>query len=93
MTKNVLVPISDGCEELEAVTIINVLRRAGASVTVVSVAPSDGLQICASRGVNILADCAIADCVSGAKTNALGSYCSAGRITGLRALGGQSRAR
>ena len=67
MTKKVLVPISDGCEEIEAVTIINVLRRAGASVTVVSVAPSEGLQICASRGVKILADCAIADCVSDAE--------------------------
>lgn len=64
MTKNVLVPISNGCEELEAVTIINVLRRADAKVTVASVAPSDGLQVCASRGVNILADCSIDDCNS-----------------------------
>lgn len=63
MTKKVLVPISNGCEELEAVTIINVLRRADAEVTVASVEPCDGLQVCASRSVNILADCRLGDCI------------------------------
>lgn len=64
MSKTVLVPISNGSEELEAVTIIDVLRRAGAEVTVASVAPCDGVQICASRGTNIVADCSIDDCVN-----------------------------
>lgn len=64
MSKTVLVPISNGSEELEAVTIIDVLRRAGAEVRVASVAPCDGMQICASRGTNIVADCRIADCVN-----------------------------
>jgi 4-methyl-5(b-hydroxyethyl)-thiazole monophosphate biosynthesis len=61
MDKSVLVPISDGTEELEAVTIIDVLRRAGAQVTVASVGP---LQVTASRRVKLIADCLIADCVS-----------------------------
>jgi 4-methyl-5(b-hydroxyethyl)-thiazole monophosphate biosynthesis len=62
MSKKVLVPIADGTEEIEAVTIIDVLRRAGADVTVASVGE---LQITASRGVNIVADVPIAACVDG----------------------------
>lgn len=59
MTRHVLVPIADGSEEIEAVTIIDVLRRAGAEVTVASV---DGLQVTASRGVKLVADCLIDAC-------------------------------
>ncbi|MCI0499700.1 MAG: DJ-1/PfpI family protein [Planctomycetales bacterium] len=57
--KTVLVPIADGSEEIEAVVIVDVLRRAGADVTVASV---DGLHITASRGVKLTADCLIGDC-------------------------------
>jgi 4-methyl-5(b-hydroxyethyl)-thiazole monophosphate biosynthesis len=62
MSKTVLVPIAEGTEELEAVTIIDVLRRAGADVTVASVASS--LQVVASRKVNLVADCLVTDCAS-----------------------------
>lgn len=58
--KRALVPIADGSEEIESVAIIDVLRRAGAEVTVASV---DGLQITASRGVNLVADLLIGDCI------------------------------
>ncbi len=54
-----LVPIADGTEELEAVTIIDTLRRGGSIVTVASVS---GLQVTASRKVKLVADCLIADC-------------------------------
>lgn len=40
MTKHVLVPVADGSEEIESVTIIDTLVRAGAVVTVASVAES-----------------------------------------------------
>lgn len=60
MQKSVLVPVADGTEELEAVAIIDVLRRAGAAVTVASV--SGSRQITASRGVVIVADALIEDC-------------------------------
>lgn len=60
MQKTVLVPVADGTEELEAVAIIDVLRRAGAAVTVASV--NGNLQITASRGVVIVADALIEDC-------------------------------
>ncbi len=60
MTKKVLIPIADGIEELEAVTIIDVLRRAGADVTVASVGQR---QITASRAVKLVADKLICECV------------------------------
>ncbi|MGD9016947.1 MAG: DJ-1/PfpI family protein [Desulfobacterales bacterium] len=59
--KTVLVPIADGTEEIEAVAIIDVLRRAGAHVTVASVGE---LQVTASRGVTITGDCRLEDCLS-----------------------------
>lgn len=61
MSKQVLVPIADGSEELEAVSIIDILRRAQAQVTVAAI--GGNLQIRASRGVNLVADQLIEDCV------------------------------
>jgi 4-methyl-5(b-hydroxyethyl)-thiazole monophosphate biosynthesis len=60
MDKKVLVPIADGTEEIEAVCIIDVLRRAGAAVTVAS---TGELQVIASRRVKLVADKLIADCM------------------------------
>lgn len=60
MSRRVLVPVADGTEEIEAVCIVDTLRRAGAEVTVASVGK---LQITASRGVKIVADASIADCI------------------------------
>lgn len=53
MAKQVLVPLVDGCEELEAVTIIDLLRRGGIQVVTAGV---ESLQIMASRGTQLLAD-------------------------------------
>jgi 4-methyl-5(b-hydroxyethyl)-thiazole monophosphate biosynthesis len=60
MAKKVLVPIADGSEEIEAVCMIDTLRRGGAELTVASVG---SLQVTASRGVKIVADARMADCV------------------------------
>ena len=60
MSKKALVPIANGTEEIEAVCIIDVLRRAEVSVTVASV---EELQVTASRGVKLVADQLIGDCV------------------------------
>jgi len=61
MGKSVLVPIADGIEEIEAVSIIDTLRRAGANVTVASVGM---LQVTASHGVKLAADVTIANCAN-----------------------------
>ncbi len=60
MTKRALVPIADGSEEIEAVCIIDTLRRAEVEVTVASV--SDNLEITASRKTKLLADSLISAC-------------------------------
>ena len=59
VTRTALVPIADGSEELEAVTIIDVLRRADVRVTVASV---DALTVTASRGTRLVADAIIDAC-------------------------------
>ncbi|CAN0846456.1 Protein DJ-1 homolog C [Linum grandiflorum] len=58
--KKVLVPIGFGTEEMEAVIMIDVLRRAGAKVTVASVEPQ--LKIEAASGTRLVADTAISAC-------------------------------
>ncbi|MBD3754744.1 MAG: DJ-1/PfpI family protein [Gammaproteobacteria bacterium] len=50
---NVLVPLAQGCEELEAVTIIDLLVRAGIGVVTASL--DDERVITASRGVQLVA--------------------------------------
>ncbi|GFS40013.1 class I glutamine amidotransferase-like superfamily protein [Actinidia rufa] len=58
--KKVLVPIGFGTEEMEAVIIVDVLRRAGADVTVASVEPE--LEIKASGGTRLVANTSISAC-------------------------------
>lgn len=54
MTKTALVLITEGSEDLEAVTTIDVLRRGGIKTTITSLA-EDKLVACAN-GVNVMAD-------------------------------------
>ena len=49
----VLVPLAQGCEELEAITIVDLLRRANIEVTTASL---DGAPVKASRGSVLVAD-------------------------------------
>jgi 4-methyl-5(b-hydroxyethyl)-thiazole monophosphate biosynthesis len=56
---SVLVPIANGSEDIEAITIIDVLRRGGVEVVVASV--HDSLQITAARGCKIEADILLTD--------------------------------
>jgi 4-methyl-5(b-hydroxyethyl)-thiazole monophosphate biosynthesis len=54
----VLVPLAQGCEELEAVTIIDLLRRAGLEVVSAGL---DDQPITASRGVKLIPDTSLDD--------------------------------
>lgn len=56
--KRVLVPLAEGFEELEAVTIIDMLRRAGVEVVVAALA---GNPVRGSHGIALSADAALDD--------------------------------
>jgi len=50
---SVLVPLAQGCEELEAVTVVDLLRRAGIEVITAGL---DAQPVRASRGVTLIPD-------------------------------------
>jgi 4-methyl-5(b-hydroxyethyl)-thiazole monophosphate biosynthesis len=52
----VLVPLAQGCEELEAVTVVDLLRRAGIDVVTAGL---DDQPVTASRGVRLIPDTAL----------------------------------
>ena len=54
----VLVPLAQGCEEIEAVTVIDLLRRAGIDVVTAGL---DDEVVIASRGVRLVPDTVLAD--------------------------------
>lgn len=56
--KRALVPLAPGCEEMEAVTLIDILRRGGVDVVSASLQPG---PVTGSRGVRIIADCHLDD--------------------------------
>ena len=56
--KKVVVILAPGFEEIEAVSIIDVLRRAGAAVTVAAL--GDSREVCGSHGIPVLADVPLA---------------------------------
>ncbi|WIO74417.1 DJ-1/PfpI family protein [Porticoccaceae bacterium LTM1] len=64
MSKRVLIPAADGSEDMELVTLVDVLRRAGAEVTVASVMENGRQQITASRGTVITTDSHIQGCTA-----------------------------
>lgn len=61
----VAVAVSDGTEEIEAVCVVDVLRRAGVEVTVARVPSPAGSDpvVTASRGVRLVTDRPLADCL------------------------------
>ena len=54
----VLVPLAQGCEELEAITVVDLLRRAGIQVVTAGL---DNQPVTASRGIVLIPDKTIDD--------------------------------
>lgn len=61
MTKKVLVPIAPGTEEMEAITIIDIMIRAGYEVVVASADYDGQLTMKGSRKITLTADCKLVD--------------------------------
>ena len=64
MPRHVLIPIADGSEEIETVTIIDTLRRAGAHLTVASCKPDGNLTVTAAHKTILTADAHIESCIN-----------------------------
>ncbi|MFQ6613636.1 MAG: DJ-1 family glyoxalase III [Fidelibacterota bacterium] len=58
MSKRILVPLAEGFEEIEAVTIIDILRRAGAEVITAGL---EKRNVTGSHGIKLVADSVIAE--------------------------------
>lgn len=61
MEKKILVPLAEGFEMLEALSVVDVFRRAAANVDLVSLTPE--LTVVSSHGVPVTAEKNIHDCL------------------------------
>lgn len=59
MTKKVLVPVSNGFEELEFVAPVDIMRRAGLEVTIATLGNSD--EVVGAHGLVIKGDCLLSN--------------------------------
>jgi 4-methyl-5(b-hydroxyethyl)-thiazole monophosphate biosynthesis len=62
MEKKVLVPLAEGFEMIEALSVVDIFRRAGAHVDLAAI--GDGLQVTSSHNVQVMADKILSDCVN-----------------------------
>ena len=62
MSRTVLVPLAEGFEEIEAVTIVDVLRRAGVGVT--TAALGKAREVKGAHGVVVTADATLKDAIA-----------------------------
>ncbi|PIE74649.1 MAG: DJ-1 family protein [Deltaproteobacteria bacterium] len=60
MNKKILVPLAKGFETIEALTVVDVFRRAG--ITVDMAALGDDLQVLSSHNILVTADMLLSDC-------------------------------
>ncbi len=61
MDKNLLLPLAKGFETIEALAVVDVLRRGGIIVNMAAV--GDDLQVLSSHGIAVTADMLLTDCV------------------------------
>jgi len=58
MVKKVIVPLAEGFEEIEALTIVDILRRANVAVTMAAL---ESLQVKGAHGIVVVADAHLKD--------------------------------
>jgi 4-methyl-5(b-hydroxyethyl)-thiazole monophosphate biosynthesis len=58
----VLIPLADGFEEIEAVTVIDILRRGGVDVVTAGLQPG---PVSGSHGITLLPDCSLDEALEG----------------------------
>ncbi|KAI9914623.1 hypothetical protein PsorP6_008515 [Peronosclerospora sorghi] len=61
--KTALIPIADGSEEIEAITLADVLTRGGFQVTLASIGKKPQNIVTMSRGVKVQGDVGIEECI------------------------------
>lgn len=61
MSKRVLIPIAPGTEEMEAITVIDIMIRAGYDVTTATADFDGNLTMKGSRGITLTADCTLVE--------------------------------
>ena len=83
---SVLVPLADGCEEIESITIIDLLRRAQIDVTTAAL---NGREVTGAHGVRIGADATLDDVL----TNDFDMIVLPGGLPGADHLEGDARVR
>lgn len=85
-TRGVLVLLAEGFEEIEAVTVVDVLRRAQLEVTVASLAPRAGV-VMGAHGIAVAADAALDDL----DTDRFGALVLPGGMPGTKHLADDAR--
>jgi len=88
MQKHVLVPLAQGCEEMEAVTIIDLLRRAEVEVTVAGLV--EGV-VTGSRGVRLLPDTTLDEALQNAPAGGFDMVALPGGLPGADHLASDPR--
>lgn len=61
MGKKILVPLAEGFETIEALSVVDVFRRAGAHVDLAAI--GDSLLVTSSHNVQVMADRLLLDCI------------------------------
>jgi 4-methyl-5(b-hydroxyethyl)-thiazole monophosphate biosynthesis len=90
-TRRALVAVAAGTEDIEAVTTIDVLRRAQIHVDVVAVA--DATDVTLARGTRIIADSTLADAIVAAAGHHYDAIVCPGGMPGAENLSGAVRMR
>ena len=62
MEKRILVPLADGFEMVEALSVVDVFRRGGVHVDLAAV--GEDLQVISSHNVAVIADRLLVDCTN-----------------------------